>query len=158
MDTKTAIRNTLATGDMICMAYLNDLSDAELMQRPHPKCNHINFQVGHLISSEHEMMSKLGTMPALPAGFAEKYTKENADSNDPARFASKAELMATYKAQRDATLAILDQLPISAYADATGVHYAPTKGDMLLLQGCHWLMHAGQWVVVRRQNDKPVVI
>ena len=40
----------------------------------------------------------------------------------------------------------------------TGVEYAPTVGDMLLMQGAHWMMHCGQWVVVRRETDKPIVI
>ncbi len=68
MDAKTAIRNVLATGDMIGMAYLGDLTDAEFMQRPHAKCNHINWQVGHLIVSENQLVGLAWSMPSLPAG------------------------------------------------------------------------------------------
>jgi DinB superfamily len=158
MNTQSALRNSLGMGEMVGMAYLGDLTDAEFMQRPHPKCNHINFQVCHLIVSEHELMSKVGSMPGLPEGFAAKYAKENATCDDPSKFATKDQLIAAYKAQRAATLTILDKIQDSELSDATGVSYAPTKCEMIAMQGAHWLMHAGQWVVVRRQNDKPVVI
>jgi hypothetical protein len=29
---------------------------------------------------------------------------------------------------------------------------------MLSMQGSHWMMHAGQWVIVRRNLGKPVLI
>ena len=33
--------------------------------------------------------------------------------------------------------------------------YAPTVGDAFLILGSHWLMHAGQWAVLRRKLGKP---
>lgn len=158
MDAQTAIRNVLGTGEMIGMAYLGDLTDAELMQRPHPKCNHINWQVGHLIVSENHMVGAAWPMPALPAGFAEKYAKECAASDDPAKFATKDELMSVYKTQRAATLEALSKATAEELDQSTGVSYAPTRGQLISLNGEHWLMHAGQWVIIRRQNDKPVLI
>lgn len=158
MDAQTAIRNVLATGEMIGMAYLGDLTDAELMQRPHAKCNHINWQVGHLIASENSLVGMAWPMPSLPPGFKEKYTKETAAINDPSKFATKDELMAVYKTQRAATLDFLAKASAEELDQATGVDYAPTRGQLISLNGEHWLMHAGQWVIVRRQNDKPVLI
>ncbi len=158
MDAQASLTNLLAMGDMIGLAYLGDLSDAELMQRPHPKCNHLNWQVGHLIASENALMSKIAPMPELPAGFAEKYSKEAAVSDDASRFATKDELLATHKAQRAGTLAALSKLSAEQLDEPTGIDYAPTKGALVAMQGCHWLMHCGQWVVVRRENDKPVLI
>lgn len=160
MDAISAIRGSLSSAEMISMAYLGDLSDQELMQRPHPDCNHLNWQIGHLISSEHSMIDGLasGSMPALPGGFAEKYTKEKAASNDSSHFATKDELMQVYRAQRDATLAVLAKQSASDLDAPTGVSYAPTVGDMLRMQADHWLMHCGQWVIVRRNNGKAVVI
>ena len=158
MDAQTAIRNVLATGEMIGMAYLGDLTDAELMQRPHPKCNHLNWQVGHLIASENSLVGMAWPMPSLPAGFKEKYAKETASIDDASQFATKDELMAVYKAQRAATLAILAKVTAEELDQPTGVDYAPTRGQLISLNGEHWLMHAGQWVIVRRQNDKPVLI
>ena len=160
MDSKEAIKIAIDTGDMVCMAYVSDLSDDELMLRPHPECNHLNWQLGHLIASEHGMIESVvpGSMPALPAGFAEKYSRETAKENDPSKFASKAVLMETYKAQRAATLAALATMTDEKLAKATGVDYAPTVASMFSMQGGHWLMHCGQWVVVRRSLGKPVVI
>ncbi len=145
---------------MIGMAYLGDLSDTEWMERPHPKCNHINWQVGHLVCSEHQMMSGLssGAMPPLPAGFAAKYGKETAVSDDPSQFATKDELLEAYRAQRAGTLAALATSTAEELDAPTGVSYAPTRGAMFRMQADHWLMHCGQWVIVRRNHDKPVVI
>lgn len=158
MDAQTAIRNVLATGEMIGMAYLGDLTDTEMMQRPHAKCNHLNWQVGHLIISENNLVGMAWLMPSLPEGFKEKYTKENAASDDPSKFATKDELMAAYKAQRAATLEVLSKVSAEELDKPTEVDYAPTRGQLISLNGEHWLMHAGQWVIVRRQNNKPVLI
>lgn len=160
MNAKKAIKDGLDMGEMVGMAYLGDLSDTELMQRPHPECNHLNWQVGHLIASEHGLMSKVapGKMPELPEGFEAKYQKDSTCSDDPSQFATKDELLSVYKTQRAATLQILDALSDDDLDTPTGVDYAPTFGAMVAMQGAHWLMHCGQWVVVRRQNDKPVVI
>lgn len=160
MDAIDAIKGSLNMAEMVGMSYLKDLDDAQLMQRPHPQCNHLNWQIGHLICSEHQMINAIapGTMPALPAGFAEKYTKEAASSDDPSQFATKDQLMQVYQAQRDATMAQLAKSTPADLDSPTGVEYAPSKGAMFRMQGEHWMMHCGQWVIVRRNNGKPVVI
>jgi hypothetical protein len=112
-----------------------------------------------LIASEHGMMSKVapGAMPDLPAGFADKYKSETSTSDDPQAFLSKAELMATYKAQRDATLAALAKCSDADFDKPSGFDWSPTVGSIYSMQGSHWLMHAGQWAVVRRQlGRKPL--
>jgi hypothetical protein len=150
----------LQMADFVSQAYLADLSDAELLQRPHPQCNHINWQVGHIILSEHQMLEQCfpGKMPALPAGFEQQYARDAGGSDDPARFATKEVLLRTYREQRDATLAVIDSLSDGDLERETGIHYAPTLASLLSIQGSHWLMHCGQWVVVRRALGKPVVI
>lgn len=160
MNSREAIKVSVDTADFVAMSYLNDLSDADLFHRPHPLCNHINWQIGHLVTSEHNMLSGIvaSGMPALPEGFAAKYSKETGVSDDPALFASKEELMSTYKAQRAATLSALEGMSDSQLDAATGVDYAPTVGAMLTMQGSHWLMHCGQWVIVRRMLGKPIVV
>ena len=52
MNAKDAIRDTLSLSHMVLTKYLDDLTDADLMRRPGPGCNHIAWQLGHLISSE----------------------------------------------------------------------------------------------------------
>jgi hypothetical protein len=153
------IKMQLEGADMICLGYLQDLNDQQFMQRPHPGCNHINWQVGHLIAGENQMINTVvpNTMPPLPEGFAARYTKETASSDDPSKFAKKDELLRLQKEQRAGTLAALAKVSESDFDKPTGVHYAPTVGAMFNLQGAHWLMHAGQWVIVRRQNGKPAL-
>jgi hypothetical protein len=156
MNAAAAIKIGLDMGEFVSLAYLGDLSDHDLLQRPSPGCNHILWQLGHLIASEHQMVETCfpGTMPSLPAGFAEKYSKQTAESDRSADFHTKAELLGVYRAQRDATLAKLATLADSAFdgeAPESMRSYAPTVGAMFSLQGSHWLMHAGQWAVLRRQ-------
>ena len=160
MNAQQAIQGSIDTGKMISMAYLEDLTDEEMMRRPDNGCNHIKWQVGHLIASEHQMIEGVvpGSMPALPPGFSEKYTKETAKSDDPAAFHSKAELMAAFEAQRAATLAALAkcaEAKLDAPSPESMQAYAPTIGAAFNMQGSHWLMHAGQWAVLRRQLGRP---
>ena len=159
MDARGAIKLAIEAGNMVSMGYLEDLTDQELMHRPCPGCNHINWQVGHLIVAENQMIGQVapGAMPDLPAGFAEKYSAATSSGDDPKAFASKAELLRVYQEQRAATLAALAKQTDADLDRATGVEYAPNVAAMFSMQGSHWLMHAGQWAVTRRQlGRKPL--
>jgi hypothetical protein len=156
MDTKAAINTALSMSKMISTSYLGDLTDEEMMHRPSDGCNHIKWQVGHLIASENNIINECfpDSMPALPAGFAEKYTKETATSNDAAAFDSKDELLRLHDEQRAGTLALLEKVSDQELSkENTGPikDFAPTVGAAFLMQDAHWLMHAGQWAVIRRQ-------
>ncbi|MDG1875260.1 MAG: DinB family protein [Mariniblastus sp.] len=156
MDTKTAIRITLETANMISTSYLGDLSNEEMMHRPTLGCNHIKWQMGHLIASETSMINSCmpGVMPELPDGFEAKYSKETATSDDAAAFDSKETLMQLYEKQRAGTLAALESIPVedlNKESPESIRSYAPTIGTAFLMQETHWMMHAGQWAVIRRQ-------
>lgn len=157
MSTIAAIREAIEHGRVICSAYLADLTDSDLMHRPCPGANHINWQLGHLIASEHWMLDKVraGAMPALPDGFADRYARERAASDRPGDFDSKADLLTAYETQRTGTLQLLERMTEADFARPTGVDYAPTVQSLFLMQSVHWLMHAGQWAVVRRQLGRP---
>ena len=73
-----AIANTLATGDMVLKSYVSDLSDAELMSRPAVGCNHIAWQLGHLIVADCDLLEAIcpGKSVSLPDGFREAHSKE----------------------------------------------------------------------------------
>ncbi|MBI2480088.1 MAG: DinB family protein [Planctomycetia bacterium] len=155
-----ATKLAIDMGDMISMAYLQDLTDEQLMQRPHPECNHLKWQIGHLIASETMMIDAVapGSMPALPDGFAERYGKETAKSDDAAAFDSKEELLRVYQQQRAATLAALSKLSdeeLDKPSPESMQGYAPKIAAAFSMQGSHWIMHAGQWAVLRRQLGKP---
>lgn len=163
MDARDGIKLSIDMANMVCGAYLSDLSEEEFMKRPHSDCNHINWQVGHLIASEHHMVEQVapGHMPALPDGFADKYKKETTGSDNAADFHTKEELMALAASCREGTLKALaatSDEQLAAPSPEAMQSYAPTVAAALSMQGAHWLMHCGQWVIVRRELGKPIVI
>ncbi len=156
MNARQAIRSTLERVDFICKSYLEDLTDADLLVRPVPDANHIAWQLGHLIASEHRMVEAAlpGAMPPLPAGFAERYTAETAKLDEPSAFYTKAEYLRLFSEQRAATLAALDRLTdadLDRPAPEAYRSFLNSLGELLMMQGLHVLMHAGQWAVVRRK-------
>jgi hypothetical protein len=185
MNAKDAIRQTVEFGHMVTRYYVDDLSDADLLVRSVPNSNHIAWQLGHLIKSTHEMLMALGRKPpalpagfdapvacesfdmqvirepaALPAGFDAAYTRETATSDDPAKFAKKDEYLRLMDEMKSASLAAIDVAP-EKVLDRPGPEsmreYAPTVGAVLVLLGNHWLMHAGQFVPIRRKLGKPAL-
>ena len=162
MTPKDVIKSTIDMSHMVLTTYLGDLADEDLMNRPVPQANHIAWQLGHLITSEHKMLSDAGIkMPDLPDGFAESYTKETSSSDDPSKFHKKAQYMEWMEQQRAATLATLSSTPEADLDKATPdsmKEYAPTVGAAFNMIGIHEMMHAGQFVAVRRKLGKPVLI
>lgn len=163
MHAKDVLRRTMDMSDMVVGAYLDGLSDADLLIRPVDGANHIAWQLGHIISSEHQMLNIIrpGSSPALPEGFAEKHQKETATSDDPKHFSTKAEYLQLAKTQREATLKVLDSVSESDLDEADAERYppyAPNMGAMFYMMGGHYMMHAGQFAVVRRKLKLPVTI
>ena len=162
MTAKDVIKHTIDMCHQVLTTYIGDLSDADLMLRSVPEANHTAWQLGHLAASEHQMMTGPGyKMPDLPAGFAEAYTPETSKSDDPAKFHKKDEYLALLEEQRAATLATLDGLPeadLDKPAPEPMQSYVATIGGIFNLIGMHDLMHAGQFVPVRRKLGKPVLI
>lgn len=159
MNAQAALRIGIDLADYVVNAYLADLSDTDLLHRPTAGCNHINWQIGHVIASTNQQLAIISpdAPVALPAGFAERYSPNNASVDDPKHWNSRAELLELYRLQRTAVLAQLERLAESDLDRTTGIEYAPTVGALLSLQGSHWLMHVGQWAVVRRQlGHKPL--
>lgn len=163
MNTKDAIK---AAGDMslfVLKKYVDDFSDAELLQRPSPGCNHLAWQLGHLISSEIFLVNGVapGVKIELPPGFIEHHDKKNAASDDPAQFLKREEYVALFDRVRAETYKALDGLPDAKLDDPSPENFRkffPTVGHMFTLITTHPLMHAGQFAVVRRNIGKPVVI
>lgn len=158
-----AVKLGMGTPEFVAMAYVGDLSDEDLMQRTVPGVNHIKWQLGHLIGSERQMIEAMfpGTMPALPAGFEAMHSKETAGSDDPKAFLSKDEYLKLYGEVRAGTMAALAKLG-DADLDKPGPEftrqYAPTVGAVFQLQPQHWMMHAGQWAVLRRKLGRPPIM
>ena len=162
MTAKDVIKNTINMGHEILTTYISDLSDEDLMVRSVPGINHIAWQLGHLISSENEMLTKAGfSMPKLPAGFAESYTKETSASDDASKFHKKDDYLKWMEEQRAGTLAALDAVSdgdLDKPAPESMRAYAPTIGSVFNMIGVHETMHAPQFIPVRRLQGKPVLI
>jgi uncharacterized damage-inducible protein DinB len=143
--------------------YLSDFDDADLMRRPAEGCNTLAWQLGHLISSEAQLVDSIcpGKGGKLPDAFAAAHSKETTGVDDPTKFQSKAEYQQLFENVRAATVAALDELP-DAQLDAPSPEMFrknfPTVGQIFNLVATHPLMHAGQFVVVRRQLGKPILI
>jgi hypothetical protein len=141
---------------------LGDFSDADMLVRPAPSANHAAWQLGHLIVAEHNAGNavKPGSMPELPAGFAERFAKDRAKSDNPADFPKKAELLAQFERVRRATVAWTRALTPQDYGAPTPEKmqgWAPTVGQLAVALSGHAAMHVGQFQVLRRKLGKPVL-
>jgi hypothetical protein len=160
MNARDAIQLNLDMANMVCGAYLADLEDRDLLVRPGPGCNHIAWQLGHLIESEHDMMElvKPGSMSPLPVGFGDRHTKSTSRIDSASAFLSKGEYLELYQQQRQGTLALLraqSDAELDLPAPEKFQAYSKSRGDLFSLQGSHLMMHVGQWAVVRRKLGRP---
>jgi hypothetical protein len=155
MTAKEVIKSSFQQCRKITKDYVADLNDSDLMIRSVPGANHIAWQLGHVISSECWMLGQVGAkLPALPANFDAAHTKETATSDDPRKFLKKSEYLALMEKYEPLVLGLIDATP-DADLDKPGPEsmreYAPTVGAAFALLGMHWMMHAGQFVPVRRK-------
>lgn len=161
MQTKDAIKQTYEFSQMVMNGYLGDFTDEDLLNRPGEGCNHLAWQMGHLINSECNLLNMVapGAAIELPEGFAEKHGKENCDSNE--GFHTKAEYLELFGKVKAATFAALDGMS-DEDLDKPGPEdmrqFCPTVGSMFVLIGTHVMMHAGQIVPIRRKLGKPIVM
>jgi uncharacterized damage-inducible protein DinB len=158
MTAKDAIRQSLATSRQVFTLLLEDLSDADLLVRPVSGANHVAWQIGHIIASEHRMLTALvpDLAPTLPDGFLDRHSSARAAEDT--GFLTKAEYLAQYRRVREATLAAVDRFPeadLDKPNHGPTAPIAPTLGALFLLVGNHGLLHAGQFSVVRRKLGKP---
>ena len=163
MNTKDAIKSAMDLSHMVLTSYISDLSDADLLQRPAEGCNHLAWQLGHLLAAEVDLVNMVcpGKGAELPAGFAEAHAKENCASNDPQQFKTKQEYLELFQKVRAATVAALEGLSDAELDNPSPERmrqFVPKIGQFFTLIGTHPMMHAGQFVVVRRKLGKPILM
>jgi hypothetical protein len=141
--------------------HLSDLSEADLFARPVPNANHGNWQLGHLLLAETNMLTDSGIpMPALPEGMAAKYSKETSKSDDVSKFLTKDQLTSLLQATRAATIAWATSATAEQLATPTPEKmraFAATRGALLAVLSMHDAMHMGQLQVLRRKLGKPIL-
>jgi hypothetical protein len=160
MNFQDAVRSSFNMADFMVQGYLADITPQELMMRPAPDANHIAWQLGHLIASERHLIEAAvpGSIAKLPDGFVERHTKDFASSDDSADFLSKDEYRRLAAEVRAGTLNALDQLSETDFDKPVAGRVPPfvkRVGDCFVTVGSHWIMHAGQWVVLRRKLGRP---
>lgn len=163
MDTREAIRATLDASMLVLKSYVGDFTDSELRSRPGPGCNHVAWQLGHVISANCFLLDLIqpGAAPELPAGFAEKHSVEAAAIDDSAQFYTKQQYLELFGKLNDAIISAVNQQTLEDLDRPAPERFRaafPTVGHMYILLATHPLMHAGQFVPVRRALGKPVVI
>ena len=133
------------------------------MIRPGEGCNHLAWQLGHLIAAECSLLEMVspGAAADLPDGFAEAHSKEMAGEDDPSTFCTKQEYLDLFATVHAATIAALEQCS-DADLDKPGPEQFkemfPTVGHVYVLIATHPMMHAGQFVPVRRKLGKPILM
>lgn len=161
MTAKDAIKNVVEFCHMLTRTYVEDLSDADLLVRSVPNSNHIAWQLGHLIAGDVQMLGRIGRKGIdLPANFEAAHSKEAATSDDPAKFLKKRQYLELADKSKVTVLAAIDATPerdLEQPAPEAMRSYCPTIGAVLTLLGTHWLMHAGQFVAIRRKLGKPAL-
>ena len=163
MNAIEVIKATMTTSAMVLKSYVSDLEDAELLTRPGEGCNHLAWQLGHLIASECMLLEsvKPGSAPELPEGFAEKHDKEKCGENAPDQFYTKAEYLDLFDKVEAATMAALDKTSEADLDEPAPERFKemfPKAGNIFVLIATHAMMHAGQFVPVRRSLGKPVLM
>jgi hypothetical protein len=163
MNAKDAIRSMMEMSWSILGRYVADLDDGDLLHRPGTGCNHLAWQLGHLITAEVGILNAVcpGAGPELPAGFAEQHDKSTVASDDPKKFCTKQEYVDLTKKVHEASVVALTKLPdadLDKPAPESFKQMFPTVGAVLMLIAAHPLMHAGQFVPVRRALGKPIVM
>lgn len=163
MNSIATLKETYQFSSMVLQAYVSDFTDEELMQSPGPGCNSVAWQLGHLLSSGYALLQMVApdTASNLPEGFDAKHAKENAASTNRADFLSTQEYLKLFADLQAATFQVFDKLTDSDL-DAPSPERMrgrfPTLGSVCILIATHSMMHAGQFVPIRRALNKPVVI
>ena len=160
MNAHEAIKAAYVVPSMVWKMYVDDLTDEEMLVRPVPGANHIKWQIGHLIVSQAGLVESVcpGQMAPLPAGFAERYTKDAAGSDDPAAFDSKADLLRIADEQHASVMAVLDSVSetdLEKPSPEQFRRFGPTVAHIFTMIPAHWTVHAGQWAVIRRKLGRP---
>ena len=141
---------------------LADFSDTELLVRPAPSANHAAWQLGHLATSESNLLNAVrpGAVTPVPPAFAEKFNKQTAAIDDPSFFPKKAQLLDTLLNLRTATVAWVKTLtPVDLDQPMPEKYRAriATVGHLLAMLPSHVAMHVGQFQVIRRKLGKPLL-
>lgn len=141
---------------------LADFSDADMLVRPVPAANHALWQIGHLTIETAVFASAVPgiKLPPIPAAWSQKFGKDAAKSDDPTTFPPKADVLKAFSATNAALVDVVKTLTpndLSTPGPEQFQSFAPTVGHLIEMTGAHYMMHVGQFQVIRRKLGKPVL-
>lgn len=151
-----------STQDSLAM-YLGDLSDKDITARPVPNANNIAWQLAHLIAAEGFLLGDQlpgAVYPTLPPAILSLGSDRTGKVDPPEGYLPKAQYLEWFGNVRAASIAAVEKLADADFDKPTTnmmAKHAPKLGDLLILTANHTLMHGGQFTVVRRALNKPVV-
>lgn len=143
--------------------YLGDLSDKDITVRPVPAANNIAWQLAHLCTAESYLLQADlpgAEYPKIPPAISALGQEQTGKVDPPEGYLPKEQYLDCLKKLRNATIAAVEKLSDADFDKKTMgsmAKYAPTLGALLILTANHTLMHGGQFTVVRRALNKPVV-
>jgi hypothetical protein len=164
MNSASAIAITLRNSMRVVKKYIEDFSADDLKHRPAEGCHPVAWQLGHLISSQAALLNMVNPQaaPGLPDGFADQYARDKENcSEDSGAYLTSQEYMDLFdrvNAAVEAELAKLSDEDLDRPAPEQFRSRFPTIGHLCILMATHPLMHAGQFVPVRRKLGKPIVV
>jgi hypothetical protein len=163
MQAKEVAKLALQSAQDTMQMFLGDLSDQDVTVRPVPGANNIAWQLAHLIVAEKMLLEGIlpgAAYPEIPAAIATLGNERTGKVDPPEGYLPKAQYVEWMAKLRAITIAAVDKLSDSDLdTPNTGMmaKFAPTLAALLILMANHTLMHGGQFTVVRRALNKPVV-
>jgi isopentenyl phosphate kinase len=163
MRAKDVVKIALTSTQDLVPMYLGDVTDAEETLHPVPSANNIAWQLAHLTTAEKYLLGDQlpgAQYPEIPAAIANLGNERTGKVDPPGGYLPKAQYVEWFNKMRAATIAAVDKLSDSDLdRPVTNMmaKHAPSLGALLILTANHTLMHGGQFTVVRRALNKPVV-
>jgi hypothetical protein len=163
MQAKDVVKHSLTSTQDTLKMYLGDLSDQDITVRPVPAANNIAWQLAHLCTAEKYLLEGQlpgAAYPEIPAAINSLGNERSGKEDPPGGYLTKAQYLDCLDKLRAATVAAVAKLSDADFdrpVTNSMAKFAPTLGALLVLTANHSLMHGGQFTVVRRALNKPVV-
>ncbi len=143
-------------------ALLEGLTGDQLMHRPGGKGNHPLWVMGHLASSDDQIVSMLsGAAPQLPESFHKLFGGGSEPSDDASDYPTREELVQSMQSAHDRFVSWVEQLDDEAMNAPTPEPLQPFAPDAISAAfslSAHDLCHAGQISTARASLGLPRVL
>ncbi len=158
---KEAIAYGLRVSKFLFHRYLDDLKPDQFEHQPVEGANSIAWIVGHLTLTDRRTLIGLGAtdLPALPAGFEERFSATRTKAGAQRGYGDPRELVALFDAHRDRLIATVLAADDAKLREPPGFQNPvfADRGEGALFMGLHTSMHLGQITIIRRSLGYPPI-